>query len=275
MSYDFYPNKETKIFISISSNPGSSGSLFHNTCFKILGLNCIYIPMKVSNLKGVFESIKKFNFKGCSVSMPFKEHVIPYLDKFDVDVKNTQNSNTIINKDNTLLGKNTDVYGAKNCLSKIQKKKYKSAFIYGAGGVSKSICLALLKNKFKKIYITSRNLNRFNNWPMIDKINIISWKDRDKISADLLVNATPIGMHGINKNKSIISQDLVCNFKCVFDVVVSSSSTTLIDQFKKERKNIITGLEMSFHQACKQFEYYNKIKPPIKEIKKILKYKFI
>lgn len=45
-----YPNKLTKLCISISKNPGTSGSKFHNTGYKLLNLNYLYLPLKFDNL---------------------------------------------------------------------------------------------------------------------------------------------------------------------------------------------------------------------------------
>ena len=45
-----WPNKETKIFISMALNPGNTGSILHNSLFKILNLNSIYLPLKVKSL---------------------------------------------------------------------------------------------------------------------------------------------------------------------------------------------------------------------------------
>jgi len=276
MINNIFPNKNTKIYISISQNPGNSGSLFHNTSYKILEMNCIYLPLRINKIDKLFDILNKFNVRGCSVSMPFKEQVISYLDKFDMDVKKTNSSNTIVVKNNKFYGKNTDVYGANKILLKLNKMNYNTVLLVGGGGVARSIFYALTKQNYKKIFVTSRNLDRFKNWPLSKKVEIANWKNIKNIKADLLINATPLGM--INniryKNKSIIKNDYVKNFKSVFDVVVSNSPTMLVNQFKKNNKTVFTGLEMSFYQASKQFEHYTGKKPPIKKIKKLLNYNF-
>lgn len=50
---NIYPNKSTKLCISISRNPGTSGSKFHNTGYKLLNLNYIYVPLKFDNLNNI------------------------------------------------------------------------------------------------------------------------------------------------------------------------------------------------------------------------------
>ena len=107
-------NQNTKVCISISKNPGSTGSNFHNTAYALLKLNYIYFPIKIDNLENIKNLIKKFNFKGCSVSMPFKEQMIKYLDLKDISAIKTNAVNTLILKKKKLKGYNTDYYAAQN-----------------------------------------------------------------------------------------------------------------------------------------------------------------
>ena len=81
------PNKETKICISVSKKPGNTGSLLHNTSYKILKLNYLYIPLKAEKIEDVFGLIKSLNVEGCSLSMPFKEKAIGYVAKVDKNAK--------------------------------------------------------------------------------------------------------------------------------------------------------------------------------------------
>ena len=96
------PNNKTKKYISISSNPGNTGSYFHNTLFKKFNLNNVYIPCKITKLDSVKNFLLNFQISGCSVSMPFKERVTKFLDQKDKTVKITNNTNTI-------LGENADI----------------------------------------------------------------------------------------------------------------------------------------------------------------------
>ena len=97
------------ICISISSDPGNFGKIVHNAGYKALGLNWIYIPFKVTNLQDTIKGIRALGIRGCSVSMPFKETVIPFLDKLAPIAKKTKAVNTIVNDNGYLIGSNTDV----------------------------------------------------------------------------------------------------------------------------------------------------------------------
>ena len=109
----FYPNKNTKFFVSVSSNPGTSGSNLHNKCFEIFKINAFYMPIKCNNERELKNIINFKKNSGISVSMPFKKKVIKYLDKIDEIARKTDSVNTILRKRGKLIGYNTDYYGAK------------------------------------------------------------------------------------------------------------------------------------------------------------------
>ena len=92
--------KDTKIFFSVSSNPGNTGTKLHNSCYEILGLNCIYLPLKITKLNSVKQILLNLNFRGCSVSMPFKEKLVNFMDRLDSSAKKIGSINPILKKKN-------------------------------------------------------------------------------------------------------------------------------------------------------------------------------
>jgi shikimate dehydrogenase len=265
-----FPNHLTKICISISKKPGTSGSIFHNTAYKLLNLNYLYIPMKLNNINQIKTILKKFNIRGCSVSMPFKQEILKLLDKKDPSTILTNAANTLVLENGKIKGYNTDFFAIKRIMKKINLKKNDSILLLGNGGVSRTIYEHVKKMNLKIIYICARDIKKFKNWKIIRNTKIIDWKKRNNIYSNLLINATPIGMDNnlipINKNK-------IKNFKKILDLVINKNSA-----FKKivKKKNIkfYDGLEFSFYQACKQFEIYTKKKVNEKLMKKFLNYKF-
>ena len=74
-----WPNKETKIFISMALNPGNTGSILHNSLFKILNLNSINLPLKVKSLNQAKKILKSFNFDRCSFQCHIKKNYLNLL----------------------------------------------------------------------------------------------------------------------------------------------------------------------------------------------------
>ena len=265
-----YPSNLTKLCISISQRPGTSGSKFHNTAYKLMNLNYLYIPLKFENLNNLKLILNKFNIHGCSVSMPFKEKVLKYLDKKDLSTIETKAANTLVFKNGLIKGYNTDYYATKVIMKKINLKKNDTILLLGSGGAARSIYEYIKKIKLKNIYICARNTSKFNNWNKTNNSLIITWKKRNEIKSSLLINATPIGM----KSKIIpVSSSKIKNYKSILDLVINSKSS-LKKIAKKNNVKYYGGLEFSFYQACRQFEIYTKKKINKIMIKKILRYQF-
>jgi shikimate dehydrogenase len=267
---NIYPNKSTKLCISISKNPGVTGSKFHNAGYKLLNLDYLYVPFKFDNLDNLKIVLNKLNIKGCSVSMPFKEKIVKFLDIKDESTIKTNAANTLVCKNGTIKGFNTDYYAAKVMIKKINLKKDDTILLLGNGSVSRTIYEYIKKIKVTRIYLCARNNAKFKNWKKTINSVIVNWHKRNELNSSLLINATPIGM----KNKlSPIDLKRISRFKSILDLVINNKSS-----FKKiAQKNKVKfydGLEFSFYQACQQFEIYTNKKIKKDSIKNILGYKF-
>lgn len=268
------PNSKTKIFFSFSSNPGITGSLLHNTGYKLKKLNCIYIPLKAQNIKDIIDHLKINNLGGFSLSMPFKEKICKFLDRKDISVKLSGSCNTVVLKNNKLVGFNTDFFAIHEILKKL-KLRNKEILLVGNGALAKNfyVCLKILNAK--KIKLCSRNFKRYNTWNIKkNKTLIINWKKRQKINADILINATPIGMKHVKK-KYLFSVKNYTNFRYYIDAVVKKENDLfLLKAQKGDFIKYISGLELSLHQGLRQFFIYTKKKISINIMKKKLNYRF-
>lgn len=249
-------NNKTKLFLSISSTPGNTGAKFHNQYYKKYKLNNIYIPMKLKNLSKINFIKDTDTVAGLSVSMPFKQKIIPYLDKLDKVSKKTNSVNTVKVIKNKFFGFNTDYYGVHEILRKYKIKNNKSILLLGNGGMANTIRILLKDLKFNNINYSSRNKKRYNNWD-IKKNDIIDWNKRGHIKKyDLLINATPLGMW--NNNILPISSQNIRNFKIFLNCSVNEASV-LKKECKRFNKKYISGMELSYYQAKQQFKIYTGI----------------
>ena len=95
------------------------------------------------------------NIKGLNVTIPYKEAVMPFLDKINKKAKAIGAVNTIkITKKGKLIGYNTDCYGFKNTLKPFVKSHHKKALILGTGGASKAIAYTLKRLDIKFEYVS-------------------------------------------------------------------------------------------------------------------------
>jgi len=263
-----WPNKNTKLFISMAINPGNTGAILHNSLFKIYKLNNIYLPLKVKNFYQAKKLLTNLDFNGCSLSMPYKEKLIKFIDKLDTNAKKIGSINTVLRKKKKLLGFNTDYYASKEILKKEKLSKNFTVLILGCGGVAKAVLQSVIDLNFKNIVLSSRNKNKFNKLKIKKKITFLQWKKRNTINAEIIINTTPLGMFGKN-SKSIpinISKDKLP--KLIYDLPVNPNGNLLSQYAKKNNIKYISGLNSSFLQGIKQFEIYNNMSLDLKDLKK-------
>jgi shikimate dehydrogenase len=145
-------DKDTKIYCSFSSNPGNNGCIFFNDFFKRKNINAIYKSFYSDNIKKSIEAVKTLNISGFAISMPFKVETLNYIDKLSPEVEKIGSCNTVVNEDGHLTAYNTDYYGVKTYIEKLNTN-IDVLYIAGNGGFSKSIQYAskLLGIKYEVI----------------------------------------------------------------------------------------------------------------------------
>lgn len=245
-------NRDTKVCISISTNPGSTGAKIHNALYERHRLDYVYIPRYVheGRLAGAVAGLRSLEIEGCSVSMPFKERVIPFLDKLVGDARDLGVVNTIRREGELLVGYNTDVYGAMCCLD-----RFYTATIMGAGATARSVALAMVNLGYDEINIWNRTYDK-----AVKLAEFVEGQGKrcrvidstDYLHGEVLVNATSAGM---GNEVLPVSGNVISGFKAVFDVV-NMPSTDLRRRTLDIGPEYISGQEMAIYQALKQFELY-------------------
>ena len=253
--------------ISVAEKPGKFGITVHNAGYRALGLNFMYKTFAIDDIRGVITGVRSLGIRGCSVSMPFKEKVIPFLDRLDPLAKKTSAVNTVVNDNGRLIGYNTDVIAVEKSLRPLQIKNDKDIIIFGAGGVSRAILVALKNLKLKNVTLTNRTKRKGEKLAKEFNVNFIQWSKRENIKADVVINATSIGM-APNIFSSPISKKKIKNSQIVMDVVVTPPKTKLIKIANKQGKITVDGLKLSLYQAFTQFKLYTGRNPPIQVMQK-------
>ena len=271
--------KNKKKFLVIGNPIKHSLSPFlHNYWFKKLKLNCEYKKLKINNskIKNILNEVRRKKIEGLNVTIPFKSRVIKFLNILKGDALKTLSVNTVYLEKKNLVGDNTDVYGFSYGILKQVKTKIKVAGIIGAGGVTPSIILSLIKRGVKKIYITNRTFSKLK--PVKKKfgkiVQPVKWNEYPKVFAkvQILINATSLGLLGY--------KDLRFNFDIfnkkinVVDIVYNPENTRFLKDAKKYGHRTFTGLDMFVYQAQRAFFIWNKKNPEVnKDIYKKLRKK--
>lgn len=256
------PDKDTVLCVSLSARPSNFGMTVHNAAYRALGLNYFYKAIAVSDLSGALAGVRAMGIRGCSVSMPFKEASVDLVDHLDDPAQAIGAINTIVNDSGSLTGFNTDAYGAEVVLSRLGLASHSAVLLLGAGGAARAIVYALRKLKFTSIALAGRSPARIASWPSELSCTTVSWAARNDYVADLVVNATPIGMSTF-PDESPLTALAAGRAQAVLDLVVNPAETVLIRDARAAGVTVVPGIEMSLHQAARQFELYTGERAPL------------
>jgi shikimate dehydrogenase len=253
----------------------------HNAAFKYLGMNAVYLPFEVNpkDLKNAVLGISALGIGGVNVTIPHKEAVINYLDSLTYEAKTTGAVNTIVNKNNRLIGHNTDVFGFARSLKEDLKfnPRGRAAFIIGAGGAAKAVVFALAMGGARRIILTDkideRALTLACEVELKTGCECIALRMNSRgipdmiLNSQLLVNATPCGMKA--GDPVAINPDFLHRGLCVFDLVYNRD-TGLLKAARAKGIKTTGGLNMLLYQGAKAFELWTGKKAPVETMRKTL-----
>ena len=214
--------------------------------------NLIEIPK--DEIKNIKETLKKLDIKGVNVTIPYKETVIKDLDFVSEEAKKIGAVNTIFNKNNKLLGYNTDYYGFKYMLEYKDINVFnKKVMVLGTGGASKAVVTYLLDNGAKEIIIVSRNKKQL--YKDIKNIKVLTYDEINDIEGYALINTTPVGMYP-NINNFPVSFEVIEKFDVLIDLIYNPLKTKFLEIGMEKGKVTCDGLMMLVLQAIKAEEIW-------------------
>jgi len=173
----------------------------HNYWIKKYKIDAVYEKKLLNNneIKDLIFNIREEKLHGINVTVPFKKFVIPFLDELTPKAETVQSVNTIIKKNNKIVGANTDIYGFESSLSFHRYElKNKKVFILGAGGVVPSILYVLKKCGVSRIALSNRTKKKTDSLKKIfPNLEIIDWGQTPEF--DMIINATSLGLKDEDK----------------------------------------------------------------------------
>lgn len=191
------------------------------------------------------------NLKGLNVTIPYKQDVMPFLDKIDKKAKAIGAVNTIkISKKGKLIGYNTDYYGFKKSLEPFIKPHHKKALILGTGGASKAVAYSLKSMGISYKYV-SRNLSEG-----ID-FSYDTLSEKDVENHQIIINCTPLGTFPNIDNCPNIPYNAINSNHILFDLIYNPEETKFLKYGKEKQATIINGLNMLKLQAEKAWSIWD------------------
>ena len=273
---------------AVVANPikHSISPFIHNSAFEATNTNGVYLAWEVdaAELAETVANIRRYQMYGINLSMPYKEQVIPYLDQLSEEACLIGAVNTVVNREGTLIGYNTDGKGFFKSLPsfKISRKRL---VLLGAGGAAKAILAQAILDGVSQISVFVRSSSMEKTRPYLEKIqnatgfrvDLLALEDiqelQDSITqADLLVNATSVGMDG--SSQPIPTSIILPEKLLVADVIYQPFETPFLKWTRNQGNQSINGLGMLLYQAAEAFELWTGKEMPTDQIWELLKQKY-
>lgn len=251
--------RDTRLCMSLSGRPGNAGSRLHNHLYDALGLDYVYKAFSTRDLPAAVGGIRALSIRGSAVSMPFKEAVIPLLDRLDPSAAGIASVNTIVNDDGVLTGYNTDYSAVRDLLENGPADPVMPFVLRGSGGMARAVAAALHDTGFRDGLIVARNAAAGQ-----ELAGLYGWDwqaDLPAPGAALLVNVTPLGMEGADADVAAFPPAMVAACTVAFDVVAQPPRTPFIASALDLGKAVISGTEVIVRQSIEQFVLYTGVRP--------------
>lgn len=209
-----------------------------------------YDNFSLQNIEELHNVIKtNKGLKGLNVTIPYKESVMPLLDRIDKEAQKIGAVNTIkILKDGRLAGYNTDHYGFARALANYLPMEEKTALVLGTGGASKAIRYVLEAMNFD-YKMVSRTASQ----------DAISYDEitRETIANHcLIVNCTPVGTFPDVEECPDIPYHYLTNKHVLFDLIYNPRETEFLKRGFAKGARVSNGLKMLEFQAKKAWKIW-------------------
>ena len=254
-----------------AENPGV---VIQEAAFRDMGLSLwryLTIDVEPDQLEDAIAGLKAFKMRGINCTLPHKINVIPYLDELSESARLIGAVNTIVNTDGKLFGENTDGKGfMESLLSNGVDPRGKKIVILGAGGAARAISVELALAGAGSITVVNRPEDDALAHSLMELLkslvpltDYIPWKGTYKVppDADILVNATPIGLYPDVDAIPNIDVKTILPSMFVQDVIPNPAVTPFLKAAQARGARWNTGTGMLINQAAINIEMWTGRKP--------------
>ena len=214
--------------------------------------NCQYKNFDIADIEQFKEIIiNNPNLKGLNVTIPYKQLIIPYLDKLSVKAAQIGAVNVIrFTKKGKLKGYNSDCYGFKQSLKPLLQEYHKKALILGTGGASKAVAFALDELDIAYTFVSRELIPNGIDYKRINSTTFDNYQ--------IIINCTPLGTSPNIKDFPDIPYEFFTKKHIAFDLIYNPSETQFLKKAKKKGAICKNGLDMLIFQADKSWTIWNK-----------------
>ena len=266
----FPTSQDGKTLAAVIGDPvlHSLSPTIYNAAFEHDQIDWVYtaINLPSGEVASLVDEMRIFQIGGLSVTMPHKEIVANLVDEMTSHAQKLKVVNCVSRKGNSLIGHNTDGAGFLRALEEETKEGIsgKTCLIIGAGGAARAVSLALGESGAKEVIISSRDVSKSETVASLaGKSGRVGSVD-DGHRADLIVNATPVGMNGTkNEGLSPLPATIINKDQIVVDLIYHPIETELLASARKMGAQTMNGIGMLVHQAALQYTLWTGKEAPM------------
>lgn len=213
---------------------------------------CTYENFDIPDINS-FTELRENNadLTGLNVTIPYKEAVIPFLDKLSKNASQIGAVNTIkFTKKGKLKGYNTDYYGFKKSLEPLLQQHHKKALILGTGGASKGVAFALDQLGITYTFVSREAKENCIDYSLINATTFDNYQ--------IIINCSPVGTSPNVDLFPLIPYEFFTEKHIAYDLIYNPAETQFLSKAKAQGAQIKNGLDMLIFQAEKAWKIWNK-----------------
>jgi shikimate dehydrogenase len=222
----------------------SFSAQYFNDKFEKEGItDCSFELFELDSIEQVRDLVKTHpNLKGFSVTIPYKETIIPYLDELNVVVEDIKACNCVKVIDGKLIGYNTDIDGFMSSFLAMMEMHHDKAIVLGNGGAAKAVIHSLEQWSLDPL-VVARNPKNDN------EITFEELTEELINEHKIIVNTTPVGMYPNVDECPNIPYSGIDRFHLVYDLIYNPEKTLFLQKAEAQDAVIKNGMEMLEQQA--------------------------
>jgi len=245
----------------------SLSPVIHNAAFDAMDLDWVYVALPVAPgpIPEAVAGLVALGVAGANVTMPHKEAVADVVDRLTEDAERLRAVNTIEIAGGHTVGHNTDAPGFARFLEQDAgfDASGRTALLYGAGGAARACALALARAGLTRLVVALRVLARAKELEaaldgLPTTVETVAFDQAGGVSADLVVNGTPLGAHGETLPLPALGPSTV-----TVDLLYRPTMTPLQQAAREAGGAAFGGLGLLLQQAALSFEIWTGRQPPL------------
>ena len=230
----------------------SFSKTFFTDYFEKHQIDATFSNLETDDLANWIKSDEANSLNGFSVTIPYKQEIIPFLDGLSPEAAAIGAVNVVQRKDGKLIGHNTDAFGFQQSIKPFLDFRHQKALILGTGGASKAVAY-VLKNIGLDVLYASRNPQGKDEFAY-DDVNQYMLQ-----ACKMIVNCTPLGTFPNVEEAPEVPCEWITEDHFVVDLIYNPEQTKLLKEASSRGAITLNGLSMLKEQALKAWEIWSHI----------------